>query len=142
MATVTMDVTELDKMRGDIKILGDENTKLNKELIEVRADKRVMTITKRPKSAEVSFTRDAVREALNHGSSVMKATVLFPGESTYYLDIVGNRYNQFHMESSSILYKEETSFTNMDDVKEQIAMQLDANLVRELAQLKTANVNV
>lgn len=146
MATVTMDVTELDKMRGDIKILGDENTKLNKELIEVRADKRIMTIIKKPKSVDVLLNWESLKDYIGQrrasGSEKFTA-ILEPADSYYSTYFSGNTLaNCIRIQNSTFEFKEETSFTNMDDVKEQITRQLNEGLVQELAQLKVANTNV
>lgn len=151
MATVTMDLNELDSIKADrakayseVKAMSETIAEKDKEIAKVLADKRTVKITSTPEF-DGSFEFDNYRSTLiNDIISVVQSFI--NDRNNYGLRIpVGNLQNQVRrlladsVRSIHSTQKEEISYINFDDVLADLRDKAEAKTGAELGTLR-ANV--
>lgn len=125
MATVTMDINELDKLRQDLKDSQNNFETLNKELNAVKSDKRVIVRKKLPTKDDFIWGFD--------GNKAQKLA------QQGYRD---NIYKECITIHPIILTNEDsTEFINFDDAIAELSKKIEENYINELAELRSCNKN-
>lgn len=136
MADVTMSLAELDKLRENIKALKAEKQDLNKKIVEIEADKRIIKITTNKVSHRLSESRlrDAVRECFSYSArpSSSDMTTRIMHNYTY-----GTKLSWPSNEDED-RYTEHKEFINLDDVQQELRKDLENKLNEELSELRRA----
>lgn len=128
MATVTMDINELDKLRQDLKDKSKEYEDLRKELEDVKSDKRVVLKTKYKSYKEGDYHLSVDMSRLRHIMQYRYDTF------THGLDKeVRNCIKVYPIVSKD---DNDTEFINFDDVKKEIREALEKDYAEELADLR------
>lgn len=124
MATVTMDIAELDKLRQELKDLTKEKNTLEKEIADVKADKRVILKYKPINKSDLLATFDYgklmyyEKNRMHYGGS----------RDEILIDCIDV--------SSIVKLNEKPEFVNFEDVKEELRKILEQEFAEELADLK------
>jgi hypothetical protein len=129
MANVTMDIAELDKLRDEIKDKSAKLDKLNEELINVKADKRVIKMLKPFSKADLNISVDAY--------SIYKAVQ----SGRNFGSLSGNSYESYVTIHPLIDLDKIVEFVNFDDVKQELRQKLETDYANEIAELKIAKKN-
>lgn len=130
MATVTMDINELDKLRQELKEQKDKQETLTKELNDVKSDKRVIVRKKSPEKSDFTFSFDHSRYA--HDRKYGRITD------------DGGRWVSTYIELYPIKHfgQAEAEFINFEDAKVELRKQLESEFGAELADLKHIRVTL
>jgi DNA repair exonuclease SbcCD ATPase subunit len=155
MATVQMDMAELDALREQIKTQQKEIDEQKNELYEVRADKRVLKVTEYTVPTDINFSVDLpeVQQIIKRygapGHVFVKAG---HGNNSNHLSSAftfGDTSNLSYMLSRAIRvelirdlgHKPKMSYVNLDDVKEELRKDFDEQYADELGQLRAYKAN-
>lgn len=144
MANVTMDLNELDKLRSDLKELQLSAKEKEKEIEQIKADKRIVRITRKfvPKKKNNAYDM----WACGHINSV-NANIRYRIEkllrnssmttSNYIENIIDIVKHNLPKEET----KEQltTEYINFDDVIGDIRKNVEQSFVKEIAELRSNN---
>lgn len=128
MATVTMDIAELDKLRQDLKERTEKQEALTKEINDVKSDKRVVVRSKPvdENSFAYSFDEQRYRHYLRNNSGG------YGFSSIKYLKECITIYPLKDAQEKS------TEFINFEDAKIELLAQLEEKYKDELADLRVS----
>jgi predicted RNase H-like nuclease (RuvC/YqgF family) len=141
MANVTMDIAELDALRSEIQSLKNEKENLTKELYDVKADKKVLMITKSgdpmvetiyfniPLKSGNSFSVHDVCEILKNPMDYSESA--FRIKTSYCQVVPVSVPKKFHPKK-----EDEKVFVNFEDVFSQLRDKVEADFASELAELR------
>lgn len=124
MATVTMDIVELDKLRQTLKETQEKQEALNAELKDVKGDKRV--IIKRKPITGNDFTYNFDYRRMDRDRMTGRTT----GRTDSWAIA---QYVEVH---PIINHNEEHEFINFEDAKRELAAQMEEKYREELADLR------
>jgi hypothetical protein len=133
--TVQMSLADVDKLRQEVKEANEAQKKAENELVEVKADKRIVKVTKSGKAGAIDYDIDTHR--------IVKVIDRYRDYSNEY----HRHYGIDSMESlikqcisvkttSSRNEKEKIEFVNFDDVKQEIRKELDEQYSEEIGVLR------
>jgi hypothetical protein len=143
--TVTLSLADIDKLRNELK---DANAALKAkeaELAEVKADKRTVLI-ERVKPLEKSHLRltmpeyriRELMESMKSRNPHHDGVFITEHSGRYMYDRYGemtvNRYVDVHIDDNKT--EEKTSYTNFEDVKDELRKQIEGNYIDEVSKLK------
>lgn len=137
--TVTLSLADVDQLRDTIKTGENKVKELTAELTEVKADRRVMKITKLDKAAHYRLDIDSyglkryLEEEFRYQGSGRIAIMGWAEDDTY------NPLERFIKVTPQGLLgmdKESVEFINMEDVKEQIRQNFETQYAVELSDLR------
>lgn len=147
MATVTMDIAELDKMRKsvedskqEVKDKQEEIKKLEKNLYEVENDKRIVKITTMPSFLELVFncpTHDSrLAHELEAAISSIRINKPSPNGLGYEFHMT-NFHNSRHRTVRVACPQQETrELLNFDDVKQELRQNAEKEVSDEITSLR------
>lgn len=148
MATVTMDLTEVEALKQAVvtakesaKVEADKLKELEKEMALTKADKRVMKVTKTiNQSIDRSSIQHEVSKALHehrNSRSGIHQSIDYSYIGGRIVDSFSSRYNIMTYGYSDESTNEKTEFVNFEDVKETLRKEIDQELRNEIAILQS-----
>lgn len=145
MATVSMDIAELDKLRASIEtekqnVLNKEQQikNLEKEIFEVQAEKRVIKITEVPQTVTlgIPYSVHTNHSDLRMIESFISRIVLLNKNDYYNQFNSGYNVKQFNICLGTGGTKRE--LVNFEDIKEELRKQAEKDVTVELVELRRA----
>lgn len=146
MANVTMDLNELDKLRSDLKELQLSIKEKEKEIEQIKADKRTVRITSKlvPKKTnsvykmwEHAYTNSFNTNIKYKIKKLLKSSSMITSDSDYIeniIDIV--KHNLPKEETEEQLT---TEYINFDDVTQEIRKHIEQSFIKEITELRSNN---
>jgi len=134
MATVTMDIAELDKLRQELKEQKEKQEALSKEMNDVKSDKRVIVRTKPATKSDFTYSFDMQKYNKYHQQLTSRLDYRsytgFP-ES----DVIKECLTIYPLYNIEGQFKE---FINFEDAKEELKAKLEEKYKNELADLRAS----
>lgn len=134
MATVTMDIAELDKLRQELKEQKEKQEALSKEMNDVKSDKRVIVKTKPATKADFTYSFDMQRYTKYHQQLTSRL-----GYSSHTVfsenDAIRECLTIYPLHNIEGQFKE---FINFEDAKEELKAKLEEKYKDELANLRAS----
>ena len=139
--TVTMSLAQVDQLRDEIKSKGVTIDSLKKEIEEVKADKRIVEVTKY-KSVIATPTRvdyESINSIIvNYKTNTMGMSAF----GDYHYDehlkasLAKELYKRFSFDTYKPVQQDDISYRNFEDVKLELREVLDKEYNAEIGRLK------